>query len=302
MIQKLINWLSSAPNTIKKKDILETINGMMLSINNDTIPSLNTMISSNDPAINNSKALTAMHRLVKIKVKDNVDLLNKIAIIVSNIRKEQSNLIKIVDDNIHEYVTDKTITAKQGLILRLVSDTDTFINYTSSLLYYVLIENAKEDSALPNKSLAELDNGLSTYANRLNVFMNYSAYIKEINKVDDSINLDTHTAKNTAVADRLINKSSDALVNMPNIVNMPNKDGYTGSMIYGIRKWIADVQIKKYEATKHRRKLIEIKLMELKAIRDNKPSDAITKQVTYYENKLAKLEYDIKEFEESNLN
>ena len=69
---------------------------------------------------------------------------------------------------------------------------------------------------------------------------------------------------------------------------------FTGNPIYHFRKFLVDLELKKLESLKDRKRLIELKLTELKQKQQGNPDDPkLKKQIEYYENKLEQIEHKI---------
>jgi len=72
------------------------------------------------------------------------------------------------------------------------------------------------------------------------------------------------------------------------------KTNFKYNPIYHIRKFLVDVELNKLESLKDKKRLLELKLLELKnKLKDNPNDEKLKKQIEYYEKKLAKTEEKI---------
>jgi len=75
--------------------------------------------------------------------------------------------------------------------------------------------------------------------------------------------------------------------------NLPTTN-FVGNPIYHFRKFLVDLELKKLESLKDRKRLLELKLAELKQQQAGKPNDPkLQKQIEYYEKKLEQVEHKI---------
>jgi hypothetical protein len=61
--------------------------------------------------------------------------------------------------------------------------------------------------------------------------------------------------------------------------------------------WLVDREMDKYESLKDTKKLIELRINELKLKERETRDPKLEKQIEYYEDKLASIEYEIKNIE-----
>ena len=291
MINTLVNYVKGINHTIKKIDVVNTLENTLGAINDDVLPTLDDMIKNSGlTIIQDSPILSAIKYSSGIKAKDNKELLVKIKSIVTNINKAGKNLEKVVNDNLSDVVTDKTISVKDGAILKIISDITSLAMYIMDFNYLILIEGKSDNTDFPKIKLQQIKDGVPAFANIL------KSYSKDFNK---SVNELTKMPSNSlyiedskiAMLDKIVSKFSK---NIP----LPNTKGFINNPIYHIRMWLTDRDVDKYESLKEKRKLIELKLLELKTRQDGENNSKLSKQIEYYENKLSSLEYSIKEFEE----
>ena len=291
MVQTLVNYVRGMNHTVKKEELVKNLENTLGALNDDVIPMLDNMVKNGDlDVIKNSPIMNSIKYSSGIKSKDNKELLSKIKGIVVNISKSGKNLEKVVSDHLSEVVTDKTATVKDGAILKMVSDITSLAMFLMDFGYLVLIEGKSENTDLPKIKLQQIKDGVPTFAAIL------KSYSKDFNKsVNELAKLPSNSLyiddSKVSMLEKIVSKFSRS-------IPLPNTDGFVNNPIYHFRMWLADRDVAKYESLKEKKKLIELKVLELKTKQDGEDNPKLSKQIEYYENKLSSMEYEIKEFEE----
>lgn len=74
--------------------------------------------------------------------------------------------------------------------------------------------------------------------------------------------------------------------------------GFSGNPIYHIRLVVTEWQAKRYNANKDKKKVLELKLLQLKSLQDGKPNPRLEQEITYLESRVEKLDRAMREVEE----
>jgi len=292
MIDRLVNFVRGIHHTIKKEDVLKNLDTILTGITVDVIPALDNIIKNSDlKVIKDSVILKNISTVSGINAKDNKTLFVKIKNIVSNINKEGKDLENVINDCLNDVMTDKTISVREGAILKVVTDISSISLYILDLSYLVLLEGNSENTDLPKITLDKIKKGSVTFSNLL------KNYGKNFGKTVD--NLKTLPENSLYVSNDKITMLSKLVSKDTKTLNIPSTNGFIGNPIYSIKMWMVDREIAKYEALKEKRKLIELKLVELRLNeKDGESNPSLTKRIEYYEDKLAKIEYDIAQTED----
>lgn len=196
------------------------------------------------------------------------------------------HLYDIAHRELPEYMPVNTLTAKQAGIVGTVTALLTIVFFIDDYLLYLIYRLNNSDLYYRIKE-KEVKKGMVTFGK----------LYKELNgkvskRVNELSNLsDTELGDSTAMFRTLASKA-DRTHTLP-------IDGFIGSPIYFFRKWWVDIQISRYEYKVDKKNLLELKLYELKLKdRDGKLDVKKQEAVEYYEKKIARLEADIKDFEE----
>jgi hypothetical protein len=75
--------------------------------------------------------------------------------------------------------------------------------------------------------------------------------------------------------------------------------GFEMNPIYHFRLMIAEWQADRYKSYKEKKKLLEVKLLNLKIAKDGKRDPKLDREVNYYESLVEDLEYKMSKMEES---
>ena len=290
MINNLINYVKTVFHTIKKEDVVKNLDDITTAIKEEVIPTLDVVIKNSDlEVINKSKYVKSLMITSDIKAKDGRDLFVKIKGIFVNINKSLSNLETLVVDELPDIVSDKTITVKDAAILKTISDIGNMALYASDFAYFVIIDGDPNNTEFPKKKINDILHNLPTYGSMLKIYgNNFNKTIENIKKLPDiKLTLDNKKAN---MLEKIVSKDAK-------LVDTPIASGFNYNPIYHVRMWLVDVEMLKYERLKDKKKLIELKLMELKLKAKNESNDKLTKQIEYYEEKLAKIEYKISKIE-----
>jgi hypothetical protein len=75
--------------------------------------------------------------------------------------------------------------------------------------------------------------------------------------------------------------------------------GFEMNPIYHFRLMVAEWQANRYKSYKEKKKLLEVKLLNLKIAKDGKRDPKLDREVIYYESVVEDLEYRMSKMEES---
>ena len=285
-IKKLMGSVFS--HTMKKEDVLSELMMVKESIYNEINPSIELLVNNiGDMKLDkDSKEVfeTLMDLMKFSKNKGHKAFLEELSTYMSEIYRESDKLENIIHHDVPDYITDKTITARVSGILGTVSNFTSITLFTSDLLLYIIYK-------MNNDSMYYKSKEKSVYIMLPEYAKLYAKYrgkikdvLKDINKLSDTEIGDVDTFHMSA-------SRVDKKFNMP--VN-----GFIGNPIYYFRMWMVEIEASKYEYLKDKKRLIELKLIDMKLSNQGEPDAKIQKQIEYFEEKLAKIEYEIHNIEE----
>lgn len=280
-------------HTVKKNDIIEQYNKTTTSLNNELLPMLvevNKLIKDNNLELKDLPELNTLNRVSEFKSKDLRDLFGEITKIIKNIDKKSNNISSIIDDELPDLISKDVITIKQATVLNILAKINNLVLYTPDLILYVidLIDYKITESKLSmiKTKVSEIRQDMSTYGTILKFF-------KEYNNIDDKF---IKKLSN----DKVLTGGKDK-----NAINMLNGigsriplTGFIGNPIYHIKIWWMDKKLEQYEVLKEKKKLTELKILELQTRKNGENNPKLEKAIEYHTDKLESLEYKIREIEE----
>lgn len=292
-MQEIKKLLESMNHTIRKNDVLEHINVTMLSLNNEVIPMVDELLKLFD-----NKNNLSMERLPELsnlnrdtfKSKDIKSFVNSIYNTLKNLNSISGEFIGVVDKEIPDLLGRDVCTIKQAYILNIITNITNFTLYSADIVLYIinLIDNKINDTTLPyiKFKLMEIRTDISKYGKLLMLFKDSKTLISEIGKLSKDRLLVDSIDNGTINMISSFNKSKIPLVM------------FIGNPIYHVKMWLVDRTINKYEILKEKKKLTELKILELKARQAGENDPKIRKAIEYHEDKLEAIEYKIRKIEE----
>lgn len=284
MISQLLDYVRSMFHTIKRNDVIKSLELTLANIDDTVIPSLSELIDNSDlAAINKNVFLANVGKVSGIKAKDNKEVLTQYKQFFTTVSKNQKQLVKLVELNLSEVITDKTVTAKEAAILRLVNDLFAMSSYLMDLVYFVMID--EKTTEFPKVKLKRTRDLAADFASNYRAYSNnFVKFIADLESVsNDPINVQ---AKESMLGVQIAKNGK--------LVDIPTVKGFVGNPIYHIRMHLVDRDAKQHEALKIKKKLIELKVIELKQKATQEgTSTSLTKQIEYYENKLVDIEHKL---------
>lgn len=288
MIKEIKNYLSGMESNVEKEQVIKSLDAIMTGIANETIPALEAMVKVGDAKIiEENKILKTIGTMSGIRSKNNTDLINKIRVVFKNIAAEEKELLKVVDKYLSDIITDKTATARDIAIMKVISDIGSMSNYVLDLSYLVLIGDSETD--LPKIKLNEIRTNSQSFIATLKIYSkNFDKTVKTLPKVSTVVVAGVEGKDD--MLDSLLGSSGKR-------IPMAMTNGFINNPIYHIRMWLVDKEMEKYESLKDKKRLLDLKLLELKLNEQKENDPKLRKQIEFYENKLSKIEYEIKDID-----
>jgi hypothetical protein len=285
MLDSLFAMLNGLRHTTKKESVIVNLEMIMAGISKILIPILDEVI--NDPKNTNKisdSILNIIAQTGNIKHKDNVDIFKDIKETMITILNSKADIVDLIQNELSDYVTDNKPKAKDLAILRLVNDIGNMSLYLPDYIYILLMDVNNND--VPAVRIKEIRGQAGSFAE---IYKAYSGnklktIIEDITKIGD-VEIDPKASKSIM---------GIALSKAGKLVKLPIAHNFINNPIYHIRLWMVDSEIKQYETLKDKKRLIELRLMELKLKQNNNEDSAeLRKQIQYYEDKIAAIEYKL---------
>lgn len=288
IISGVFTYVKSLFHTIKKEDVVKTLDFVFNNISQDVLPTLTDVIENADiKLIENSKILKNLSTFADMRAKNNKEFLVKLKAIFEDFSSNYKLFATTVDNELNDIVTNSATTPKDSAILKIINDIGAMNIFILDLLYIIIMD--KENSVLPSIKVKTVEANIPDFAQSLKFYSkDFEKIIKDIPKLSDTI-MNINDGKESML--------SGVLQHIGLLTLLPQTNGFINNPIYHIRMWMVDREVAKYESLKDRKKMIELRLLELK-LEDKGESDAaLQKQIQYYEEKINKLEYEIAKLE-----
>lgn len=297
MVKEIQDYIREMRGITKREDVLKSISNTAVNINKAVIPTLNKTIEFFNKLptdIDTIKVAKDLNNYSGINANSIPELLTRVRDIYSEIAKNEVTLNKLVTDNFSELISNGNLTAREVTILRIVDDISDMTLYIHDYLYLLVNRHPKvndeeiDSEYLTRPKVNEIYRALYTFASTLKTYRDFSKYLKDVSKVAD-VNVKEDSNTNLVTA---------SLTKLGKTVLLPNIKGFRGNPIFHFRMWLVDRDVKKLENLKDKQKMTELKILELQNKNDGSDSAKLSKQIKYYENKLAVIEYKIRKIEE----
>lgn len=269
----------------KKSDILTYAENMFMSINVDVIPALDNIIETRTlDRVKKNNTFKSVFKSCGMAVSDNYEGLRELRRMFMEISKTDRLFYEVIDEGIRDTLDGKVFTARQAVILRILSDVQSMASYTLDIVYYGLcVAKDTVETTYPKVKLTRILKSVSDFGQCYRAYSkNFAKVISKVNEV--SVNVIT-TDTSTAIVESLLNQGGPVLA--------IDTAGFVGNPIYHFRMWLVDREIDKYEALKAKKQVLELKLLDLKARQAGEPDPSLEKQIAYYEDKVVNIEYKI---------
>jgi len=290
MLAALINTARGMNHTVQRESVLTQLDNNLTGINGEIIPAITEMkkyFKEINADIKDYPLLSSVDRVAKLRSKDAADLLSKLVKLFGAFSSAGSSLKSVMMDELPEVITMNTATARQLAVLQVNKDMSMMSLYVLDLL---LLVSQNSESAIQMVKMKEknIRAEVSSFSAMVGAYSgNISKIVKDLPKVANT----EVTADSTkfSMMENILKKQGK-IINFPTI-------GFTGNPIYHIRTFFVDAEIAKYETLKDKKKILELKILDLKVKRTGDVDPQLERQIEYYEEKLDKTEYTIRKIE-----
>jgi len=285
MFKVLINYVREvADKKVNNNDVVSVIEATMTAINNSVIPVLKDVNKSEEfYKTDRIELIGRLSTIIGLRQEDPAKVIKELLTFFKDVLAEEKNLVNLVRSDTNATVYPQLATAQEVAIMKTITDITTVTLYTNDLIYYVM---AGETSTIPAGKVKSIKEGLGTYGNILNTYLrNFDKHVINLGKVA-KVGMKEGTSE----------KMMDSLLATHGVlVDLPLVNNFVNNPIYHVRMWMVDGDLEKYESLKEKKKLIELRLVELKMRKHGKSDERLAKQIEYYEDKVSSMEYDMKD-------
>lgn len=291
-IKNFISSVFSSEATIaKQSNVIETVLAVDNSITNNILPVLNNVLELDKGVLNKNKTLTAINKLSNTRFTDNVDLINKIKEFFLEIQDNKDTLIATIKSNCPSVITVKTLTFKQAATLKVVNDLTSMSLFILDLVNaFLALETGNGTSNLSKAQLASLD---ACSRDFVAVFDSYYKKLSKLIKDLKDVSAELINQSESDTTNNIISSTNGKQIDLPSDTN-----GFLGNPIYHIRMWFVERSLAKLQILEDKKKLIELRIQQIRANEKNLPDEQIAKMINYYEEELSNIEYKITKIKE----
>lgn len=281
--------------TVKKSSLLDNLESEVNTLNDDVVPTIQSIITSvtdgriDGKVLENNPILKSIRGFLKHDVKSNLKLLEVITTVANSIKDSENKLDTLVNKTMANTTTDKTATLRELGVLKLLNDIVLFRSYSMDLAYMIAADY-NPDVTLHKEAIERLKNNAGNFAESIDQ-LNAKAIDDVIKKIPDMAGV--------AVVD-IIAATVDGVGNVisstADIFGIFGS-GFIGNPIYHFRVWLEDIKYKKNEDNKAKKQIIELILIDLRKKASGEYDKELAKQIQYYENKIYSIEHEIARYE-----
>lgn len=297
-IMRILDFLKTMLPTFKKKDLLGDLNTTLSNLNECTIPVYDKyaqeMRSFNFSTQEAKSLISAFQSHVKQR-KGNIIV--TIAHGLHEAADVGASMQKSIDKRFQDDISRDGLTYNEAQTLQILSAFSFFERYARRLLsYLIILETGKFDNG---NSMTSLTDGHKQY-----IIQYFTPFCMLLN---------AYTQGAKAVLDALKNVPELEIIpeNDAAIVAIQGKDkvdpfrmGLISANVnpfywWGMRKAISAV--KRYDEAKEERNMLELRLMHIKNLQQGQNNPDIEKEIQYNEDRLSRIQAEIRDFEEEYL-
>lgn len=307
MSSNIVSFIKSLLPSFSKSD-LET--DMEISL--EAIESIMTTYSSLEEVLKVTKIESKASQAVlkqfykelqdfkpKAKLSNNHNLAIDTLALFANVKTNGDYILREVSDSVNDVVVSQALTAYKANLLRAVAHYYFMTRFALDLANFIYVNEVEEagsdltkEGRLNNKQREFITKNVWVYARMLSVYGCDHATFKDRMGSIEEITLPKEQIEE--VVDAYNSDKVDVFNNLP--------QGFIGSPIYSIRLIFAEWEATRYQHLKNQKKLLELRLLHLKLLKENGQSDVnlekeivyLQKRTTDVDHQLAKIEEDVR--------
>lgn len=287
MLEGILQAFNLVDKVIKKENVLKANNTVMGIIQEEVLPVLKELNSIKSKKLEKSEILDLVKNIIKIQKGKTKDFLKELEALFLSIDSNRKVIEEIIVTHASSNITDKAMSAKDSAIVKLVDDLTSLTLYSLDLVVCMLSD--ANNTAFPKIKFKQLKEGMTEF---VKLFLDYSNNLEDVLEtvvtLDDTV-LSSKT--NKSILEAFFARSK---FKFPSVVS----NGFINNPFYHIRMYFVDRDMAKLDALKDKKKLIELRIMELKLENKHSSDPDLEKRIEYFEDKLAGIEYSIAKLED----
>lgn len=296
----LLDFIKTLVPHLSKNDVLEDIRITKNELVSTTIPSLEqgaahfntTKMNSDD---NKALSLLFFRNYDLAGSKSSSSIIAEINSKIGNMLKNLEFIEKEFDAVVGADIITDGITVKKAILLRGIEQISFISRFTLDFLTVLYMNEAihadvelEESLKVPTIVIDRVNKNLAMYARLLTIYANKDfIFEKRLANLPDVV-LNEATAESVASV-----YNQDKL----DPLNAPVLPGFGFNPIYHLRLIITEWQVSRYNVMKDKKKMLELRLMQLKLLTDKKSDPKLEQEITYIQSRIDKIEYSMSKME-----
>lgn len=284
-IKSILPGLSSSD--VKKKNILTIIDNMEATIDYSIISILSSLEDVKYDVVTKNDIVERFAKSFKLKSNKSKDVFKEFNLFFKDLLTNLPKLKEEVNKHLPDLISRKTLTCRDAAYLKTVYDLNGMVTYFPDFLYFVLNKGKSEN--FPKKIFEDINNQVSVFGT---LYMSYSKNLKDLILKLKDVSDEEYTDGNDEMIEQLFKKNSSK-------ISLPLSNGFIGNPLYHLFILWEDFLNTRYEANKETKRLLELKIQELKFKEQSAYGpelDKISKQIEYYEGLVADYTYKLNKY------
>lgn len=232
----------------------------------------------------------------KVKLSSTKNIAADTLTLFKNVKINGEYILKEISDSVNDVIVSQALTAYKANLLRSVAHYYFLTRYALDFANYIYSQEAEHISSdfgnefkLNKKQKEFIVKNMWIYGRLLSIYGDEHESFKS--RIED---LEEITLPKDSVDEAMDSYSSnkvDVFNNLP--------QGFIGSPIYSIRLVFAQWEADRYRALKDKRKLLELRYLHLKLLKEQNQNDInIEKEITHLQKNITNIDYKLAKIEE----
>lgn len=231
----------------------------------------------------------------KVKLSPNKNIASDILILFKNIKTNGDYLFKEISDAINDVVISQALTAYKANLLRAVGHYYFMTKFALDLANFFYVTEAENGDHDLNKEYKLNKKQKEFITKNIWIFARMVALYGESHEVfTDRLKDITEVMLPKEEVDNVVDIYNAEKIDMFN--NLPNE--FIGSPIYSVRLIFAQWEATRYRALKDKRRLLELRYLHMKLMRENGQSDAnMEREIEHLQSRITTMDKEIYDIE-----
>ena len=285
IIKSILPGLNSSD--VKKTNIVDMIQNMNQTITETIIPNITSLEDVHNDDVNKNRILESFGKNFNLKSSKPREVLKEFKNFFTTLSGCSEDFVNDLQKYLPSIISKKTLTCRDATYLKVAYDLNSMVGYFQDFLYFALCNGKFE--TLPKKIALDINAGMATFGELYKVYSkNIKDTLTKLKNVSDA----EYKEGDDIMIDQLFSNNSPKL-------NVALTNGFIYNPFYHIGIYIEDLINLLYKRRLETKRLLELKIQELKYKEQSSTGpelDKIRKQIEYYEGVVGDLVYKIDKY------